>query len=410
MRRNSKSVSKMKFFGRLKFLQKFLPWGGMLILAGILAFRGCGRKKQASLPPVPVVLAAATVENVPLYIETIGLCVASESVDMVPQVSGQIVGVNFKQGQDVRAGDSLYTIDSRTYEANLGKAEAQLETALAKMRIDVAQMERSKALVPQNYISQQQYESYEAQAAQSVASVEAARAQMAQARVDLEHCNIVSPIDGTTGAYLVDVGNVVNAAANRSLVTVANVDRLYVEFSVSENDFYNLQKFFGSSGGRLKVEVSPVSGEGVSGEAFVEFITNSINVKTGSIKLRALMENGGRKFWPGQSIRAKLLLTILENSVTVPAEAVKLGQQGRYVFVVGDDKTAQLRLVEIGQMHGGRLVVNGGVKPGEVVVKRGQLMLAPGMKVVEMPDTPSVTFQQSLEKNKKIAEKNPTTE
>ncbi|MDR1457476.1 MAG: efflux RND transporter periplasmic adaptor subunit [Puniceicoccales bacterium] len=376
----------------------------------LMLMGGCGRGKQAVRPPTPVVSAKVTVADLPLYIEAIGSCVASESVAIVPQVSGQIVAVNFRQGQKVEVGDPLYAIDSRVYEENLKKAEAQLMAATAKMKVDIAQLERSKVLVPQNYIAQQQYEAYGMQVEQDIASVDVANTQVAQAKIDVEHCNVVSPINGIAGAYLVDVGNVVGAMSiNKPLVTVENVDQLYVEFSISENDFYDLQKFFNLEEGSLKMEVSPISNDGVKGEAYVDFINNSIDRKTGSIKLRALMENPEYKFWPGQSVRTKLLLTVAKDSVLVPAEAVKLGQQGRYVFVIKEDKSVEFRLVEIGQIHGAMLVIKNGVSEGETIVMRGQLMLAPGMKVIEMPDTQPNFFEENLEKNRKIAEKNPTT-
>lgn len=391
----------------MKVLKKFY----VLVASMSLMFvGGCGRGGQAVRPPTPVVSAKVTVADLPIYIEAIGSCVAYESVAIVPQVSGQIVAVNFRQGQKVEVGDSLYAIDSRVYEANLKKAEAQLTAAEAKMKVDTAQLERSKALVPQNYISQQQYESYETQVEQDIASVDAAKAQVMQAKVDIEHCNIVSPINGMAGTYLADVGNVVGAMSiGKPLVTIENVDQLYVEFSISENDFYDLQKSFNLEEGRLRMEVSPISNDGIKGEAYVDFINNAIDRKTGSIKLRALMENKEHQFWPGQSVRTKLLLTVAKGSVLVPSEAVKLGQQGRYVFVIKEDKSVELRLVEIGQIHGDMLVVKNGVNEGETIVRRGQLMLAPGMKAMEMPDTQPNSFEENLEKNRKIAEKNPTT-
>jgi multidrug efflux system membrane fusion protein len=391
----------------MKVLKNFYV---LVVSISLVFVSGCGRRGQAVRPPTPVISAKVTVADLPVYIEAIGSCAASESVVIVPQVSGQIVAVNFKQGQSIRVGDPLYVIDSRAYEANLQKAEAQLTTVKEKMKIDIAQLERSKALLPQNYISQQQYESYETQVKQDVANVDAASAQVMQAKVDVEHCNVVSPINGIAGAYLVDIGNVVGAMSiNKPLVTVENVDQLYVEFNISENDFYDLQKFFNLEEGKLKVEVFPISNDGVKGEAYVDFINNSIDRKTGSMKLRALMENQEHKFWPGQSVRVKLLLTVAKDSVLVPAEAVKLGQQGRYVFVIKEDMSVELRLVEIGQIHDTMLVIKNGISAGEIIVKRGQLMLAPGMKVIEMPDTQPNSFGENLEKNRKIAEKNPTT-
>ncbi|MDR1890874.1 MAG: efflux RND transporter periplasmic adaptor subunit [Puniceicoccales bacterium] len=391
----------------MKVLKNFYV---LVLWISLVLISGCGQERQTARPPIPVVSEKVTIADIPLYIEAIGSCVASESVAIIPQVGGQIIAVHFRQGQRVKVGDPLYTIDSRTYEADLQKAEAQLITAKAKMKVDISQLERSKALILQNYISQQQYELYEAQVEQDIANVNVAEAQVVQAKIDLEHCNIVSPINGIAGAYLVDVGNVVDAMSiGKPLVTVENVDQLYVEFSISENDFHDLQKFFNLEEGKLKIEVSPISNDSIRGEAYIDFINNSIDRKTGSIKLRALMENPEHAFWPGQSIHSKLLLTVAKNSILVPAEAVKLGQQGRYVFVIKEDKSADFRPVEIGQIHGNMLVIKGGLGEGETVVKRGQLMLASGMKVMEMPDTQSNSFGENLEKNKEIAEKNPTT-
>ncbi|MDR3144412.1 MAG: efflux RND transporter periplasmic adaptor subunit [Puniceicoccales bacterium] len=378
---------------------------------GILALHcGCGKQQPMTRPPTPVVSTTAIAADVPLYIEAIGYCVAGESVNIVPQVSGQIIALNFTQGQSVKVGDPLCTIDGRAYAANLEKAEAQLEMAKARLKVDSAQLERSKALVSHNYISQQQYENYGAQVEQDTSGIASALAQMRQAKIDLEHCTVTSPINGIAGAYLVDVGNVVAAmSVNKPLVTVENIDSLYVEFSISENDFPKLQRFFSENGGRLSVEVSAISDGEVRGEAHVEFIDNSINRKTGSVKLRALMPNADHRFWPGQSVRAKILLTTLRDAVLVASEAVKLGQQGRYAFVIGGDKSVELRLVDTGQLHGNMLLIANGLKAGELVVQRGQLMLAPGMKVVEMPDSKAGIFEHDLEKNKKIAERNPTT-
>jgi multidrug efflux system membrane fusion protein len=368
------------------------------------------RKSPMQRPPAPVVSGSVVVGDVPLYILAIGRCAAFESVAVVPQVSGQIVSVDFVQGQAVKAGDPLYTIDPRPYEENLGRADAQLMMAEAKLKADLMQFERSKALIQQNYISQQQFDAYESQVVQDDAGVGVVLTQIAQAKIDLEHCKIVSPINGIAGAYLVDVGNVVTAmSVNKPLVTIENIDKLYIEFNVSENDFYDLQKYFNESGQNLKIEISPLSSEEIRGEAFVNFIDNSINERTGSLKLRALLLNEDHRFWPGQSVRVKVLLTTLKDAVLVPEEAVKLGQQGRYVFVVNPDDSVDMRLVDSGQVHGDMVVINAGVSAGEVVVRRGQLMLAPGVKVMKMPDTRVGVFDRELERNKKIAEKNPTT-
>jgi multidrug efflux system membrane fusion protein len=382
----------------------------VLVMAAAIVLLGGCKKATVVRPPIPVISTKVITADVPLYVESIGHCAAIESVTVVSQVSGQITAINFAQGQEVRSGDVLYAIDSRTYEANLKKAEAQLAGAEAKRRVNLAQLERYKSLVKQNYVSQQQYESYESQVEQDEAAVKSAEAQILQAKIDLDHCQIRAPICGIAGAYLVDAGNVVGAmAANRPVVTIENIITLYVEFNMSENDFPSLQRCFADGGKSLKVEIAAISDDSVSGEALITFLDNAINSKNGTIKLRAPMDNSDHKFWPGQSVRTKVLLMTLKDAVLVPVEAVKLGQQGRYSFAIRDDKSVELRPVETGQIHGDMLVVKSGLSGNETIVKRGQLMLAPGMRVVEMADDSQGMFEKSLEKNKKIAEENPTT-
>ena len=373
----------------------------------------------------------------PLFIDAIGECSSIEQVRIVPQVSGQIVSVNVKQGQRVNVGDVLFKIDSRKYESALKLAEANLVNANAKLKIDLAQLKRSKSLLPQNYISQQQYESYEAQVEQDRANVKSAEAQVMSASVDLEHCTIVSPISGLAGitsriktgapSFIIDSGNIVTALNTAEpLVVINDIDTLKVEFSVSEDYFYDLQEYFYKSGNGLEVNVMslPVQSshengkidgqdidlapDTIDGVATLSFVENSINKSTGSIRLLAKMVNKDRRFWNGQSVRVRVILTTLKDAVLVPSEAIRLGQNGRYVFVIKDDGTADLRNVTIGQIHGDYTVIKEGVVAGEKVVKRGQLMLAPGAKVDEKPDTNIGIFKKDIEITKKSAEINPS--
>ena len=207
---------------------------------------------------------------------------------------------------------------------------------------------------------------------------------------------------------------------------IDDIDTLKVEFSVSEDYFYDLQEYFYKSGNGLEVNVRslPVQsshGNGkidgqdidlasdtIDGVATLSFVENSINKSTGSIRLLAKMVNKDRRFWNGQSVRVRVILTTLKDAVLVPSEAIRLGQNGRYVFVIKDDGTADLRNVTIGQIHGDYTVIKDGVVAGEKVVKRGQLMLAPGAKVDEKPDTNVGIFKKDIEITKKSAEINPS--
>ncbi|MDE6432219.1 MAG: efflux RND transporter periplasmic adaptor subunit, partial [Opitutales bacterium] len=373
---------------------------------------GCGKNEDASARPgVPVVSSKAISQDVYSYAEAVGCCRSYASVNVVPQVYGTLQGVHFEQGAHVKSGDLLYTIDPTHYEAALNQAKARLVQAEAQLEVDSAKLERSKALLPQNYISKQEYETLNAQVMQDKAAIEAAKAGIEQANLDFQHCFITSPIDGIAGKYLVDVGNVLSQGAVGSgvLVNVQDVDRLYVDFSVSENLFPKLYKNFTRAKDGLDVSVSLIADGTITGSAKLKFLENTINKRTGSIELRAVLGNSEHKFWPGCAVNVKVLLNIKTKAVLVPSESIRLGQAGHYAFVIKDDKTADLRMVKIGQQYGNLILIKDGIKDGETVVCTGQLMLAPGMKVSEIPDPRQNMFQTKLKKDKELVEQNPTT-
>lgn len=390
-----------------------------ILWAASLALKSGKKKPQQVRPPVAVVSTKVSTYDVPLFVDAIGHCISNETVKIIPQVSGEVTRVHVQQGQHVSAGDVLFEIDSRTYSAALQSAEAELNTAKAQLKIDSAQLERSKSLLPQNYISQQQYETYEAQVEQDIANVDAAEAHVKKAKIDLEHCSIISPINGFAGitsrlddgttSYVIDQGNIVTALDEDATLTVVDdVDTLKIEFSVSENHYYNLQKFFAQNDNQLNVEISSLADQSIVGNAKLTVATNAINAQTGNIVLRATMDNKDHKFWTGQSVKVRVLLNMIHDAILIPSEAVKMGQSGRYVFVIKEDKSVDIRPVEIGQIHGDMTVINNGLNDGDLIVQRGQLMLAPGTKVTEMPDTNTGVFKKSIDQNKISAEKNPT--
>ncbi|MDR3273811.1 MAG: efflux RND transporter periplasmic adaptor subunit [Puniceicoccales bacterium] len=386
--------------------------GCAILLSSVVLISGCGKKNdQPQRPPTPIVSSKAILQDVREYVDSVGACRAHESVNVVPKVSGTLLAVHFKQGNRVRKGDLLYTIDSRTYEAALNQAEAQLTQAEAQLKLDEAKLERTKSFLPQNFISQQEYDACESKVLQDRAAVDAAKAAVERAKINLEDCSITAPIDGMAGKYLIDVGNMLSQAAlsTLTLVNIRNVDKLYVDFAVSENVFLDLYNAFNDSNGGLDVEVRPIANEEISAMAKLEFIENAVNKQSGSINLRAVLDNKEHKFWPGETVTARVLLKTNKDSVLVPYESVKLGQMGRYLFVVKEDKTVDLRIVSIGQRHDDFIVIKGGVSAGEIIVKTGQLMLAPGSKVVELPDQRRNTFKADLKFDQDMAEKNPTT-
>ncbi|MDR1146267.1 MAG: efflux RND transporter periplasmic adaptor subunit [Verrucomicrobiales bacterium] len=359
-----------------------------LLLAGLLA-GACGRKQEAPppRPPVLVTTARAASQNVPLYIDEIGTCQALQSVLITPQVSGPVTEIHFQDGQEVRLGDPLYTIDPRPYAAAVKKAEAQLSSDRATLAYNQAQLQRNESLVAGDYISAQDLENLKTTVAVNQAAVQADEAALETAKINLGYCRITAPIDGKTGAHQVDIGNVVTAYSNAALVSIQRMDPMYVDFIVAEADLPRVREYF--KNGTLKVQVSFPDDESKSRYGDLYFLDNVVRAGSGTVLLRAIMPNQDRLFWPGQFVKVRLVLAELPDAVLVPAGAVQIGHSGPYVFVVKSDQTVDLRLVTPGQRQGDLVVLAHGVAAGETVVLDGQLMLSPGAQVrVVTPSAP----------------------
>jgi multidrug efflux system membrane fusion protein len=353
-----------------------------LVLIPLIGFTGCGKKPpQHEIPPRPVTTAKVEQKDVPLYIDSIGKCTALQVVSIQPQVTGQLMQVHFKQGQELKKDSLLFTIDPRTYQASLDKAVAQLANDKASLQNREAKLRRSKELVPGEYISPQDLETLETDVATMKAQIQGDQAAIDQARINLDYCSIKAPVDGRTGLLLVDIGNIVTPGSTTSMVSLQTLDPIYVDFVIVEKDLGVVQKY--SATATLKAEISFFHDLKFrrTGDLFV--IDNTVQKGTGTIKLRAIVPNQDRALWPEQFVNVRLILDTIKNAVLVPAESVKEGQMGYYVFVVKEDSTVDLRPVKPGQLQGDQMVILGGVKPGETVVVTGQLTLSPGAKVVE---------------------------
>ncbi|MDR1458193.1 MAG: efflux RND transporter periplasmic adaptor subunit [Puniceicoccales bacterium] len=360
----------------------------MVLFLVSMFFYGCSSKKNSnatsSRPPVPVSVATAEARDIPLAIGSIGKCISRQSIDIVAQISGEIKEIHMAQGEFVNEGDMLYTIDPRKYEATLARLEAEFTKAEAQLKLDELQLTRSKALVPDNYISQQQFETYETKVLQDRATLGQIEAQITQAKVDLEHCHITSPINGIIGKYFVDNGNVVGTTPRTVLANIQNVWYLYVDFSISENHLYDLKEYFAKEN-CLKVEVTNISNPEVTAIGKLKFINNSIDSSSGTIHLRATLKNIDIKFWPGQSVFVKLTLTTLKDAITVPTEAIKVhGNNKYYVFVAKPDNTAELRPISIGENFDNYTMVKDGLALGETVILKGNIMLGNGSQIIVM--------------------------
>jgi multidrug efflux system membrane fusion protein len=345
---------------------------GIVVLLLLIRFVTSGHKATPPPPPRPVAVAKVITRDVPLYLDEIGTCAAYETVQVQAQVSGQIVARHFKDGQDVKKGDPLFTIDPRPYQAVLDSAKADLMLAEANLK-------RQEELRAKDVTAKQDWDTAKATAMKAQATVDAAQ-------VNLDFTQIQSPIDGRIGLRQVDVGNTVSAGASSAvLVTIDNLDPIYTDFTVAEPDMPQVRKYLG--GPNVKVLTQPPNNVPPRAGTLY-FIANTVTPGTGTVQARGVTPNRDRLLWPSEFVNVRLVLDILKNAMLVPNDAVQTGQNGPYVFVVKPDQTLDLRQVTPGQRQDGDLiVVTKGLKPGETVVTAGQLQLAPGTKVAIKSNT-----------------------
>lgn len=353
----------------------------LLPMIALAAFAlGCAKAdKAAVVEAVPVRVGTVEQKAVPVELRNVGTVQPYNTVAVRALVNGEILQVHFREGQDVRKGDPLFTIDPRPYQASLAQAEAALARDRAQLENAQADVGRYADLVKKDYVTQQQNDSVKANATAYAATVRADEAAIERARLDLAYCSIRSPLDGRTGVVMVQAGNVVKAN-DATLVTINQVAPIYVAVSVPERNLQQIRERQGQ--GRLAVDAQdPVSGKSLAvGE--LTFIDNTVDRTTGTITLKATFGNADRLLWPGEFVNAVITLSTEAAAIVAPPGAVQTGQQGSYVYVVKADDTADSRPVTVGrQLPGGAAVIASGLTAGERVVTDGHLRLRPGSKV-----------------------------
>jgi multidrug efflux system membrane fusion protein len=365
-----------------------------------------GGKKGGGGGDVPVTVVKVERKDVPVDLQVIGNVEAYSAIAVKAQVGGVLTKVHFQEGDYVKKGDLLFTIDARPLQAQLQQAQAnfakntaQLRQAEANLARDVAQARYAQAqadryarLMQEGVISKEQSEQTRTNAdavAQAVsadnAAIESVKAESGatQATVDnikvlLEYTEIRSPIDGRTGNLAVKQGNVVNANTV-DMMTINEIEPIYVTFAVPESQLGMIKKY--QARGKLPVSVIPQDDETAREAGFLTFVDNNVDMGTGTIRLKATFPNKEHRLWPGQFVRVNLRLTTQGNALVVPNQAVQTGQNGEFVFVVKEDRTVESRPVVTGVRSDQLLVVDKGLEAGETVVTEGQLRLAPGSRV-----------------------------
>ncbi len=314
----------------------------------------------------------------PVTIDAVGTVEAISTVELRAQVTGQLREVQFTPGQDVRKGQPLFALDPRPFEAALRQAEAVVARDTAQANDAKLQGERFESLFQRGLIPRDQFDTQTASAAALQATLAADQAQVEQARLNLQYATISAPIDGRSGALLAHVGDLVRANDTNPLVTINQLSPIYVTFSVPARYLVDIRH----NAARAPLEVA-VKGQEAAPDAVgrVAFIDNAVDPATATIKLKATFPNAHGDLWPGLFVQVALQLASQTNAIVVPAAAVEASQQGQYVYVVGKDRTVELRHVTVERQQGDEAVIAGGLQGGEEVVTDGQLRLTAGARV-----------------------------
>jgi multidrug efflux system membrane fusion protein len=317
-------------------------------------------------------------KDVPVQVRAIGTVEAYANVAVKSRVEGHVAEVHFREGQQVRPGDRLFTIDAREFEAALRQAEANLARRRAEAEHARVEVQRLSQLLEQEIVSQDEYDQAHTQAAAMRASLDADAAAVEAAKLQVLYTRITSPIEGRIGQILADVGNVVKPD-DTVLAVVNQVRPIYVAFSVPQQELAEIRRR--AAAAPLPVDAYTDAAHQLVATGELSFIDNQVNTATGTVLLKAAFANDQEELWPGQFVEAVLTLHVRPRAVVVPSAAVQTGQQGQYLFVIGPDNAVELRHVRTGQHLGGDVVIEENLRAGERVVSEGQFLLAPGMTV-----------------------------
>ena len=376
-----------------RFHTLFIGVFGLMLLA--IFSSGCSNEKprKPASAPIPITVGMVTQKAVPIQLRAIGNVQAYSTVTVKSKVGGELVHVHFTEGQDVKKGALLFTIDPRPYEAALKQAEANLGRDLAQAKNAQEDARRYEFLIQKGVVARQQYDKFRTDADALEATVLADRAAVENAKIQLGYCSIHSPIDGRTGSLIVQQGNIIKAE-DINLVVINQIIPINVTFSVPEQFLPEIKKYMAS--GKLHVEALIPMNEERPEKGVITFIDNAVDSNTGTIRLKGTFANREKKLWPGQFVNVALTLTTEPNAIVIPSQAVQTGQEGQYVFVVKQDLTVESRPVVAGRTVNSETVIQKGLKADEKVVTDGQLRLYPGAKVeIKTSDSSKATNKKT---------------
>jgi membrane fusion protein, multidrug efflux system len=356
------------------------------VIAAVLLFRHHQSEQAQSAEPaaaqsgaVPVLAARATSADVPVILRGLGTVTAFNTVAVKSRVGGNITQINFSEGQEVKAGDILIEIDARPYQAVLDQANANLARDQANLANAQTDLARYAQLLKSQSAPEQQYATQKATVAANEATVKSDQAAIDAAKLNVEYATIRSPIDGIAGIRQIDLGNLVQANS-QTLLVITQIKPIYVIFPLPEADIPRIRQAMMQR--QLTVQAYDAADQKQLSQGVLNLVDNQVDQTTGTVKLKAQFANSDEALWPGQFVNAHLVLEVVKDGVTIPAEAAQIGPDGRYVYVVRSDQTVEVRPIKVTQTENNLSLIASGLKPGEQVITSGWFKLTPGAKVI----------------------------
>ena len=372
-------------------------WGLGLILAICAALAGCSSQQaknaKASSPPpaIPVGVAIVKQGDFNVYLNGLGSVQAFNTVSLKTRIDGQIMQVNFREGQDVKKGETLLVIDPRPYEVALAQAQANLQKDEAQLTNAKAQYDRNRVLYEQGVIAKQELDTLQASFGTFEGTIASDKAAIKNAELNLTYCYIKSPIDGRIGLRQVDPGNYVTGAGGTALLVITQLHPIAVIFTIPQDQLQQVRDHMRQ--GSLDVDAYSSDDKTKLSSGKLLTIDNQIDATTGTVKLKAVFDNPDNNLWPNQFVNAHLLLETRKNAITAPAAALQRGPDGTFAYVVDANNTVQMKPLQVALTQGSTAVVTSGLQAGDKIVTDGQEKLQVGSRVA--PQAPARQNQSS---------------
>jgi multidrug efflux system membrane fusion protein len=332
-------------------------------------------------PSVPIVAGTVAQHDVPIYLTGVGTVIAYNTDVVRAQIQGQIISINFTEGQTVHAGDLLAQIDPRPYQALIEQYTGNLERDQAQLKNAQANLTRYTTLGDKGWATPQLIETQQAQVGELQAAIKTDQALIDAAKVQLSYTRLTSPIDGVVGIRQIDVGNIISPSNTNGLVVVTQLDPISLIFTLPETSLPQIQQQQQKTKTPLTVFAYNQDNSMQLDQGRLGLVNNEILQTTGSIQLKANFANKANKLWPGELVNARLLVDTRHNGLTVPAAVVQQGAKGPYAYVVNPDSTVAIRPIKVTQISDGQALIESGLKANEQVVVDGQYKLQPGTRV-----------------------------